>query len=149
MDAIKKDANGSTAYICVTNEGFVTGWVPLQFRAYEENVPFTFANLQPYFNPQASAPRLQLASYVLASEAGNADISAFEPQDIAADDTLNWIRSSGEFEEMASFPSQNGKRFFLFSNRYCGFGGYDVLNSSMTASFPADLSRLTPVFRAA
>jgi hypothetical protein len=147
IQTIKNDANGECAYTCVTTEGIVTGYVPLQYRAFESNLPFVFGQLQPYYTPELSAPRMRLSSYVLASEAGNRDISTSEPQDLAADDVLNWIRKSGEFDEMASFPAYNGKRFFLFSNRYCGFSGCDLEPGGITPSFPADFSRLTPVVR--
>jgi hypothetical protein len=147
MQCILDDSQGDTAYITVANEGNVTGYVPLQFRAYEMTLPFTFGNLEPYFNPQASAPRMRVANYVVASEPDNPDFQAFLPTSVAAGDILNWIRQSGEFDEIGSFPSQSGRRFFVFANRLTGFGGYDAIDG-LTTSFPADLRYPLGVYRA-
>ncbi|MDP9175919.1 MAG: hypothetical protein M3O30_18940 [Planctomycetota bacterium] len=154
METIKREANGENAYITITNEGIVTGYVPLQFRAYEQGLPFAFGNIEsyynqqpPYFNRPAVAPRMRVANYVVASEGGNRDFADFLPTSVDADKALDWLRQARDFEEIASFASQSGKRYFVFANRFCGFGGYDVI-AGLTPSFPANLAYPMPAYKA-
>jgi hypothetical protein len=96
----------------------VTGYAPLQFRAYQSKLPLEFANIEPFTDLQHARPIIENADFLIASESGNSDLNPRLPTSQAADEILGWIRQSNQFSPIGQFSSFNGKQYFIFAHHH-------------------------------
>ncbi|MDP9174400.1 MAG: hypothetical protein M3O30_11120 [Planctomycetota bacterium] len=128
FNTIVARAGANRTSVIATTDNIGAGQGIMQFRAYEAGLPYDFTNLEPFQDLPWATEKLRLASFVIASEGGNIDNPAFEVSTQQASHTLDWIRSSKQFDEIGSAAAFNGKRYFVFSNRLRGFGGFDLVD---------------------
>jgi hypothetical protein len=117
LQLVTSTSQSHRTLVLITNEGRVTGFQAMQYRADERNLPLLFTHLDPFVSAEQSADQFSQANFILAGEGGCTEFPDFLATTKSADEILNWIRQSAQFQEIASIPSSDGHHYHLFANR--------------------------------
>jgi hypothetical protein len=125
--ALRGQGVGRGPRVFMTTTGFVNPSVFDYLSLKQGLPPFNFSEVS--FSPDLKdyAAEIEQADFVIASEQGNSEAyGGFIASGNIQDQTLALVWDSGEFEEVAAFPTLNPKRYFLFK-RIPPFAGWEAL----------------------
>jgi hypothetical protein len=125
--AMRSQGIGSGPRVFMTTTGFVNASVLDHLSLKQGLPPFNFSEISFSGNQSDFKSEIDKADFVIASEQGNSEAyGGFIPSGNIQDQTLALVRDSGEFEEVAEFPTLNPKRYFLFK-RIAPFEGWESI----------------------
>jgi hypothetical protein len=125
--ALRSQGVGSGPRVFMTTTGFVNASVLDYLSLKQGLLPFNFSEVSFSGDLKDFKTEIDKADFVIASEQGNSEAyGGFIPSGNIQDQTLALVRDSGEFEEVAAFPTLNPKRYFLFK-RIPPFKGWEAL----------------------
>lgn len=96
----------------------------LQYLALRDSLPMNFADRHREDDLNLYRQELDRADFCIASEAGVEGVIDWLPSTKIQDQTLELVRSRGDFRQIAIVPTINGKRYFVFE-KPGPFSGWD------------------------
>jgi hypothetical protein len=99
----------------------------LRFLALQDGAELTFSDRHLSDNLPDYARSLESADFAVASDSGNGEVPDWLPSTRVQGQTLALIRSSPDFVQIASFPTQSGKPYYVFERR-AKFSGWKALS---------------------
>jgi hypothetical protein len=125
--ALRAQGVGSGPRVFMTTTGFVNASV-LDYLSLKQGLPpFNLSEVSFSGDLKDFAAEIDKADFVIASEQGNSEAyGGFIASGNIQDQTLALVRDSGEFEQVAAYPTLNPKRYFLFK-RIPPFAGWEAL----------------------